>query len=42
MGAIAQRDHDAAVVILIQEPNCLRRHALEIIAWLKAGNREKP
>ncbi|MBB4837311.1 hypothetical protein HNP52_000362 [Sphingomonas kyeonggiensis] len=38
----AELDPDAAVVTLIQEPNCLRRHALEIIAWLAAGNREKP
>ncbi|WP_342249410.1 hypothetical protein [Sphingomonas sp. OTU376] len=42
LAALAERDHTAAVVSLIQEPNCLRRHALQIIAWLKAGNREKP
>lgn len=42
LGAIAERDPARAVIALIQEPNCLRRHALQIVAWLNAGNRERP
>jgi hypothetical protein len=42
LALIAEQDPDGAVVTLIREPNCLRRHALQIVAWLNAGNREKP
>ena len=42
LAALAERDHAAAMLDLIREPSCQRRHALEILAWLKAGNRERP
>lgn len=42
LASLAERDPHGACTLLIQEPNCLRRHAYQIIAWLNAGNREKP
>ncbi|MDQ0252437.1 hypothetical protein J2W22_004525 [Sphingomonas kyeonggiensis] len=42
LASLAERDPHGACTLLIQEPNCLRRHAYQIIAWLTAGNREKP
>ncbi|MDQ0250965.1 hypothetical protein J2W22_003029 [Sphingomonas kyeonggiensis] len=42
LASFAERDPHGACTLLIQEPNCLRRHAYQIIDWLKASNREKP
>lgn len=35
-------DRDATFVALLREPNCNRRHAEEIIAWLEEGSRALP
>jgi len=40
-GMLAQ-DRQKTFVTLIRQPNCDRRHAEEIIAWLETGNLRLP
>lgn len=42
LAAVIEQDPGQAFLALLQEPNCDRGHAEEIIAWLAAGNREIP
>ena len=40
--AMLERDREETFKTLLRLPNCGRRDAEEIIAWLDAGNREVP
>jgi hypothetical protein len=42
LAAIAREDHGRALVMLANQRNCSRVNAVEIVAWLMAGNRETP